>query len=416
MGFKQNGGGVLGRRPWLVWTIGILAAVLLLAAFMSRGEVVLVQAATVQRNTIRSVISTNGKVEPLQNFQAHAPVGTTVKRLLVKEGDHVRKEELLLQLDDAEAQSQAARARAQIRSAEATISAIQGGGNREEVLTVQSQLSKAKTDRDAAQRNLDAMQRLQRQGAASPGEVNAAQDQLTRINADLNLLQQKTKERYSPPEIAQAEAQKNEAQSAYFAAEDILRQLDIRAPSDGAVYSLPIHQGDYVNPGDLLLQSADLSKVLVRAFVDEPDVGRLAPGEIAEVTWDALPGRVWRSTVSNIPTTVKLRGTRNVGEITFEADNHDLKLLPNINVGVTVVTAEHRDVISVPREAVHLDDTVPYVYQIVNDQLRRRIIQTSLSNLTQMEVTGGIGESSVVALSAINAKPLRDGLAVRVVQ
>ena len=406
----------MGRRPWLVWTVGILTAVLLLAAFMSRGEVVPVQAATVRRNTIRSVISTNGKVEPWQNFQAHAPVGTTVKRLLVKEGDHVKKGQLLLQLDDAEALSQAARALSQIRSAQATTSAIQGGGNQEEVLTLRSQLAKVRTDRDAAQRSLEAMQRLQQQGAASPGEVKAAQDQLARVSADLNLLEQKEKNRYSPPEIAQAEAQKTEAQAAYAAAEDILHQLNIQAPTDGVVYSLPIHQGDYVNPGDLLLQAADLSKVLVRAFVDEPDVGRLTLGEIVEVTWDALPGRVWSSTVRNIPTTVKLRGTRNVGEITFEADNHDLKLLPNVNVGVTVVTAEHRDVLSVPREAVHLDDTVPYVYQIVDGQLWRRSIQTSLSNLTQMEVTGGIGESAAVALSASNAKPLRDGLAVRVVQ
>lgn len=416
MGLKQNGGGALSRRPWLVWTIGILAAVLLLAAFMSRGEVVPVQAATVQRSTIRSVVATNGKVEPLHNFQAHSPIGTTVKRLLVTEGAHVKKGQLLLQLDDAEAQSQAARALAQIRAAEASISAIQGGGNREEILTLQSQLAKARTDRDAAQRNLDALQRLQQQGAASPGEVKTAQDQLARAAADLELLQQKEKNRYSAPEVAESAAQRTEAQAAYAAAEDILRQLNIRAPSDGVVYSLPVRQGDYVNPGDLLLQSADLSTVLVRAFVDEPDVGRLAPGEVVEVTWDALPGRVWKSIVANIPTAVKLRGTRNVGEITFEADNHDLKLLPNVNVGVTVVTAEHRDVVSVPREAVHLDDSVPYVYQIVNDQLRRKNIQTSLSNLTQMEVTGGIEQNAAVALSAVNAKPLRDGLAVKVVQ
>jgi hypothetical protein len=125
---------------------------------------------------------------------------------------------------------------------------------------------------------------------------------------------------------------------------------------------------------------------------------------------------MWRSTVSNVPTTVKQRSTRNVGEITFQADNHDLKLLPNVNVGVTVVTAEHPDVVSVPREAIHLDDSVPYVYEIVNGQLRRRNIQTSLSNLTQMEVTGGILQNAAVALSSVNAKPLRDGLPVKVVQ
>ena len=412
----RNSGGNAGRRSWLAWTIAIVAAVILLAAFMSRGEVVPVQAVVVGRNTIRSVISTNGKVEPLENFQAHAPIGTMVKRLLVKEGDHVKKGQLLLQLDDAEAQSQAARARAEISASEATISALRAGGNQEEVLSLQSQLAKAKTDRDAAQRNLEAMKRLEQEGAASPGEVKAAQDQLSRANADLTLLQEKQKNRYSLPEVAQAQSQKSEAVAAYAAAEDVLRQLNIRAPFDGVVYSIPVHQGDYVNPGDLLLQAADLSNVLIRAFVDEPDIGRLAMGEPIEVTWDALPVRVWKSKVGNIPTAVKHRDTRNVGEITFEADNHDLKLLPNVNVGVTVVTAEHRNVVSIPREAVHSDDNVPYVYQIVNDQLRRKNIQTSLSNLTQIEVTGGVRENAIVALTAVNAKPLRDGLTVRVVQ
>ncbi len=164
-------------------------------------------------------------------------------------------------MDDAEAQSQAARALSQVRSAQAAISAIQVGGNQEEVLTLQSQREKARTDRDAAQRNLEAMQRLQQQGAASPGEVKTAQDQLARANADLNLLEQKEKNRYSAPEIAQAESQKTEAQAAYTSAQDILRQLNIKAPTAGVVYSLPVHQGDYVNPGDLLLQAADLSKV-----------------------------------------------------------------------------------------------------------------------------------------------------------
>ena len=208
MALAENHSGFFGQRRWLIWTIAIVVAVVLLAAFMSRGDVIPVQAATVQRSTIRSVISTNGKVEPLGNFQAHAPIGTTVKRLLVKEGDHVKRGQLLLQLDDAEARSQAAHALAQVRVAQADISAIERGGNGEEVLTLQTQLVKARNTRDAAQRNLDALQRLQQQGAASPGEVKGAQDQLERANADLNLLEQKQKDRYSPPEVAQVDAQK----------------------------------------------------------------------------------------------------------------------------------------------------------------------------------------------------------------
>ena len=170
----------------------------------------------------------------------------------------------------------------------------------------------------------------------------------------------------------------------------MLSELNIRAPFDGVVYSLPVLQGAYVNPGDLVLQEADLAKVRVRAFVDEPDIGRLAPGDKIDVTWDAMPERTWQGTVTVIPAVIKLHGTRNVGETTCVVDNHDFKLLPNVNVGVTIITAEHRDVLTVPREAVRQEDSKTYVYQIVNNELRQRYIQTSISNLTEVEVTGGL--------------------------
>lgn len=415
MAWTGNSSGFWNRNRWLVWTAAIVVGVVLLASFMSRGEVVPVRAAMAQRTIIRSAISTNGKVEPVENFEAHAPIGTTVKKLLVREGDHVKKGQLLLQMNDVEARSAAARALAQIRAAQADLGAVQSGGNREELLTLDSHLTKAHSERDAAQRNLEALQRLQTNGAASPGEVRAAADQLQRAQADLTLLEQKQKGRYSSPEIARVEAQKSEAQAAYDAAQDALRQLNVRAPFSGIVYSLPVLQGAYVNPGDLVLQEADLSKVRVRAFVDEPDLGRLVGADPIEVTWDALPGRIWRSTVSMTPALIKLHGTRNVGETTCVVDNPDLKLLPNVNVGVTIVTAEHHDVLTVPREAVHQEENRTYVYQIQNDELVRRDVQTSISNLTQVEVTGGLPDSVLVALAPLNSKPLRNGLAVRVV-
>ncbi len=416
MALTTNNNGFFGRHRWLVWAAGIAVAVLLLASFMSRDETVPVRAATVERSTIRSVISTNGKVEPLQSFEAHAPVGTTVKKLLVKEGDRVKKGQLLAQLDDADARSQAARALAQVRAAQAEVSAMEKGGNQEEILTLEAQMVKSRNEHDSAQRNLEALQRLQQQGAASPGEVKQAEDQLAGAKADLKLVQQKQKERYSQPEIAHVEAQQAEAQSTYAAAEDNLRQLNIRAPFDGVVYSLPVHQGTYVNPGDLVLQEADLSKVLVRAYVDEPDVGRLAHGQRIDLTWDAVPGRTWEGSVSTIPSTVKLLGTRNVGETTCIVDNQDFKLLPNINVGVTIVTAEHHNALTMPREAIRLDDGKTFVYQIVNNELQRRDIQTSISNLTQVEITSGVAEKALLALASTNSKPLREGVAVKVVR
>src|SRR3954462_14130943 len=416
MATAENGQGFVARNRWIVWTLGIIAGVIVLASFMSRDEVVPVRTAKVQRTTIRSVISTNGKVEPVENFEAHAPIGTSVKRVLVKEGDHVKKGQLLVQLNDAEARNQAAKAMSQVKSTEADIAAVQTGGTHEEVLPLQAQMVKARSDRDAAQRNLEAVQRLQQKGAATPGEVKAAQSQLDTANADLKLLEQKQQSRYSQPEVARVDAQKGEAQTAFSAAENVLSQLNIRAPFAGSVYALPVREGNYLNPGDLILQEADLSKVLVRAFVDEPDVGRLSPGQKIEITWDAISGRTWTGSITAVPSAVKLHGTRNVGETTSTVDNQDLKLLPNINVGVTIVTTEDQNALSVPREAVRQEEGKTYVYQVVGDALQRRDVQTSIANLTQVEVTSGITEDAIVAIASTNnSKPLRPGLSVKAV-
>lgn len=372
-------------------------------------------AVAVKLGPIRSLISTNGKIEPTRNFEAHAPISTTVKRLLVKEGDHVRKGQLLLQLDDADIRSQAARAQAQVRAAQADQSALKTGGTQEEVLTLNSQLVKAHSALDVAQRNLDALRRLQQQGAASPGEVRQAEDNLQRAQADTTLLEQKKSQRYSQPEAVKIHAQAEEAQAAYAAAEDALGKSDVRAPFDGIVYSLPVKQGAFIQAGDMLLQEGDLSHVVVRAFVDEPDIGRLQVGQKVEVTWDALPGRNWTGTVTTVPSTVRARGSRNVGETTCTVDNQDLRLLPSVNVAVTIVTAEHNAVLTLQRDALHADDSKLYVFRIVDGRLKRQPVEISLQNLTRVEIVSGLSEGDDIALPAEENKLLFDGAAVKVV-
>ena len=412
---NNNSNGRPASRKGRIWlTVGVVALLAVIPIFTRPGPLK-VRTTTVERGPIRSLISTNGKVEPIRNFEAHSPLATTVKRLLVKEGDHVRQGQLLLQLDDADLQSLAARAQAQMKSAQAGQAEVNTGGTHEELLTRDAQLIKDRNARDAAQRSLDALRRLQQQGAASAGEVKQAEDALQRAQADVTLQEQEQKDRYSQPEMAKVQALGLEAQAAYEAAEGALTKSSVRAPFDGVVYALPVKQGAYVQTGDLLLQEGDLSQMLVRTFVDEPDIGRLATGEKIEVTWDALPGRIWNGAVSTVPSTVKLRGTRNVGEVTCTLDNHDRHLLPNVNVGVTIITAEHSGVLTLLREAVRIDDTKPYVYEVVDGELKHRGVEVSLQNLTRVEITAGLSEHSVVALSSADAKPLTDGARVKVV-
>jgi HlyD family secretion protein len=110
---------------------------------------------------------------------------------------------------------------------------------------------------------------------------------------------------------------------------------------------------------------------------------------------------------------VKLHGTRNVGETTSIIDNKDLKLLPNINVGVTIVVAQRDHVLVVPREAVRVDDVKPYVLQVLGHELKRRDVETSLSSLTQVEIKSGLSANDLVAISSINGKPIGDRTQVK---
>lgn len=403
-----------GRLTWVI-IIALILAVVVLAAFVSlRHSQVAIRVGHVERQTITASIATNGKIEALDNFQAYAPMATTVKKIYVQQGSWVKPGQMLLQLEDANAQLQAARAEAQLKGAQADVNTVENGGTKDELLTTRNALVKAESDRDAAEQNLKAMQNLLRSGAASQAEMDAAQTKLRIAEDNVQLLKQKLGDRYSKLDVGHVEAQEAEARASLAAAQQLLRNSNITAPRAGMVYSLPVRQGAFVNAGDLLVQVADLHKVRVRAFVDEPEIGKLQKGQLVEVTWDAIPGRVWQGTVESLPTTVVQRGTRMVGEVTCVIENNDLKLLPNTNISVAVVSARQQNALTVPREAVHQDAGGKFVFQVVNGELQRRNVETSVANLTRIQVTSGLTDDAVLALGAINMQSLREGMPVKI--
>jgi HlyD family secretion protein len=257
---------------------------------------------------------------------------------------------------------------------------------------------------------------LQRNGAAAQAEVQAAQNRLQKAVADTQLLEAKQKGRYSSPEVTRVEANAEQARAAYTAAQDLIKNTNVRAPFAGTVYQIPVKQGSFVPGGELLVQVANLEHVQVRAFVDEPEIGRLSRGQSVEVSWDATPGRKWLGSLTRVPTVVTMVGTRTVGEITVEIENGDRKLLPNVNVNVNIISAKHDQALTVSREAVHDQDGKRYVYKIVGREIQAQEVKTGLSSLTRVEVTNGLQDGTQIALGAVNAAPLRTGLEVKVVE
>ncbi len=412
---SSNGSNGVSGRPWIrIATIVVLVLVLIGIYMQFRHRRIRVTVVKPAYQTLTSSINTNGKVEPVKGFEAHAPLAVTVRQVLAHEGDQVKAGQLLLQLDDAHARADVATAETRVKAAEERVAALRAGGTSQQVLLRRNDQEKATAELQSAQRHLAALKRLQVNGAASPEEVSAAQDRVTRAQADLAQLQ--TPVRYSDAEMARAQGELNDARAALQAAADVLRQCDVRAPFAGTVYFLPARAGAFVQIGDLLLQEADLSQLQVRAFVDEPEIGRLALGQQVRITWEALPGRTWQGTLASLPSTVINRGSRVVGEVLCRVDNSARLLLPNVNVNATIIAVSKDNALCVPREAAREDATHSYVYVVVGDHLQRRDVTIGISNLTHVEILSGISAKDVIAVQSLSPSPLADGVTVKIVE
>jgi HlyD family secretion protein len=371
-----------------------------------------IRAARADRSELKSTISTNGKVEPQVNFEAHAPYSGLIKKRYVHEGERVTEGELLIAMDDSDARTRLASAIAAMRTAQTVYGAMLKGGTQEERINLNGDIQRTEAERDQARHDVDALKKLQQTGAASANEVALAEQRLSTANASLALLQQRKTERYDAGDVARAKATFEEAEANYAAAQSVLNQANVRAPFAGTVYSLPVSKSEYVQQGAELLEMADLTKMQVRGYFDEPEIGKLRVGQAITIEWDARPGRTWHGHVARVPSTIITYGTRNVGEVLITIDDADENLLPNTNVRVTVVVANQGSALNVPREALHTDRGTSYVYRIVNGKLRRTPVVTGNLNLTQIEILNGLKEGDEVALGSTNAQPLVDGAPV----
>lgn len=400
-------------RKWL-W-FGVVL-VLILVYFVARSltrDRLPVRAAEVSKEPLATTTSTNGKVEPVEPIEIHAPISATVKAVYVQAGDTVPAGKLLMQLDDIDARAKLASADSAVKSAQANLEATTQNGTLEQRQGVTAEIARDKLERGQAQHDLDALVKLSATGAAAPSEVAAARERLATAEANLHAAQQSAQSRYSPAEVARAQAALQDAVASRQAAQQVLAQTSVRAPSAGTVYSLNVNATEFAEQGKLLLQMADLHQERVRAYFDEPEIGMLAVGQPILIKWDAKPGKVWHGHIERVPITVTTYGTRNVGEVLIHIDDADNQLLPYTNVTVTVTTASEANALSIPREALRSENGKSYVYKIDGDELKKTFVVTGALNLTQVAIVSGLKNGDWVATGTTTGLPLQEGVPIK---
>jgi HlyD family secretion protein len=408
----------LRNRTLLLLGLALVVGFVLIRV-SGRQPVAKISATRPVRQNIMSSISSNGKVEPIAPYSVRAQSDTFVEKVYATEGQNVKKGQLILVLDVKDAAAQLAAAKSKLLRAQDDLRAAQAGGRADDAARISSDLLKAQADRDRLQWEHDSLERLLAKGAATKDELAANELALAKAKSDVEKLAAAKKEftiqvGVNGPQASLAVLQ---AQGLVAALEEKVRQGKITAPIDCTLYSLPVKTGDYVKTGDLLAEMADLHKVRVRAFIDEPDLGGLEPGLPVRITWDALPNNSWPGKTEIIPKQVVARGSRSVGELLCSVDNAKLQLLPNTNVNVKINSKERIKVVTVPRGAVETENGKRYVFVVKegvgNSKLERREIEVGIADATNFEVLSGLGGNEIVALPG--DVDLKDGMTVKVV-
>jgi HlyD family secretion protein len=363
--------------------------------------------ARVKRDTLVSTLPTNGKVEPLQFASVHVNMAGMVAELPAKEGRQVAKGAELARISVPDLDAQLAAAQARVEQAKAELDNIERGGRKVNLVEIESSIERAKLDRDAALRDFNALERLEKKQAATHEEVELARAKVQQANLTIESLELRRGAQIGSSDHAVAEARFREAEAEAQLARRRIADTVVRSPLAGVVYKLPIRAGAYLNAGDLVASVGVLDRLRVRVYVDEPELGRVAIGLPVTITWEASRGRRWQGVVEQLPTQIQPLGTRQVGEVLCTIDNPGQELVPGTNVDVEIRSSVVQNTLTIPKEVLRRDANGTGVFVLSGDSLHWRAIKTGASSVNRVQVVEGLAEGDAVALPTDLA--LREG-------
>lgn len=388
---------------WLVLLIAAIAVLVFVAAARpGRDRPVSVAVTHAVRRDLSSWTTGNGKIEPIDPRVIQSQLQTRIERVDVTEGQTVKAGDTLFVLDATDARSELARMREQLLAAQEERKTALQGGSRDEIAQIDNDLLKTNSDIARLTNERDTLQHLYEKQAATRQEIDQNRFALDKDLDDKRLLEEKKKNLAdrSKAQGQEAALKIDEAQESIQSLQQKIDSARVAAPVSGTIYTLNAKAGTFVHTGDTLAEMADLRRVRARAFIDEPELGSLKEGQSVEITWDALPARVWGGAVEQLPKTIVTRGSRNVGEVLCSVSNDEALLVPNTNINVRIRTAKRENVLTLPRGAIRTDGNKRFVFTIADGHLQKREVMVGISDPTIYEILSGITEKDAVALQS----------------
>lgn len=450
-------------KPWKKITIGVgvvlaLALIVGFTVHQSSKNVVTVQTEKVQREDLATIVSASGEIKPKTYVNIGANAFGKITHLYVKEGDKVKKGQLLVQLENVQSSADVSANDAALQAAQTDAIAADAA-----LKTSQADLQRAQADYDRNKLDWERAQSLYKDGLIAKSDFDSRKNAWA--TADAGLVQAQAR-------VAQAKAQNDSAQKHVTQAKanlvrvtDVLQKTTYAAPYDGVVTNLPVREGESVvigiqnALGSTLMTIADMSVITAEVKVDETDIVNVHLGQQAEITIDAIPKKMFHGTVSEIGDNAIVRssGVSTSQQATASEEAKDFKVVvtltdppedlrPGLSTTAKVTTATRSNVVSVPIQSLTIrtkdqieaqnnppgsvhaaapaketasknkkDDEVQGVFVIRNKKAMFVPVTTGIMGTSDIEVLDGLKEGDQVITGSYKVlRTLRPGSSVKI--
>jgi HlyD family secretion protein len=436
----------------------VLGGIAWYSVYKSNQNVVTVQTGRVARQDLTSIVSASGEIRPKNYTNVLGEGMGKITNIVVKEGDHVKKGDVLLHLESVQPGADVQAQQAGIDAAESGMKA--SSSNYDAVVATQAQrqadLDKAKLDWQRGQefykQQLIAKQDYDSRKAAYDGAVAAATASQAQVDQ-------------ARAAREQARSNLEQGRAVLRRTQDVLRKTTYRAPIDGIVSYIAVRVGENVVPGiqnasgSFLLTISDMSIVTAEVKVDETDIVSVRSGEPVDVTIDAFPDKTFKGHVSEVGELAILRTsgqaamtetTANTQEardfkVVITLDNPPTSVRPGLSLTAKIQTAQKQNVLTIPIQALaertqkELEEAKNGTRGSVtlaaskseNDPAQKNEIQgvflvragkaefvpvhTGITGVTDIEVTDGIRDGDLIVTGNYKAlRTLKPGAAIKI--
>jgi len=441
---------------------------------MSQAAQVTVQTTTVARGDLTSLVTASGEVKPRTYTNLGANAQGLITALLVKEGDRVRKGQIVARIESVQANADVQAQRASVASAEADSASSEAGLKVQDdtIRTQQATIDRTKSDLELAKVNFERYEQLFKAGVAPKSDFDQRKSSYESQKAglreaELRLEQLKSQRAQTLAQITSSQRRIAQAQAGLARVADILAKHDVISPLDGIVTNLPVRLGETVVPGvqnsaaSAVMTIADMSLITAEVKVDETDIVNLEIGQKADVTIDAVPDRTFTGHVIEIGNTAILRSSGQVAsssatssteakdfKVVVALDNPPDEIRPGLSCTAKIVTATRHDVLNIPIQALtvrqkgDLEDAaqsakdkkkdvgqapidlaaqkvrkeeITGVFVIVNQKAEFRKVETGITGATDIEVLKGLQPGEQIAIGSYQAiRTMRPGVKVKI--